>query len=133
MVLAALTSYPELFKAGVNIVGISNFVTFLENTSSYRRAHREAEYGSLTDDRDFLEEISPLNHIDKVRVPVIVIHGKNDPRVPVSEAEQLVERLNARGIDAPLMIFDDEGHGLVKLKNKRVAYPRVAEFLDEHL
>lgn len=133
MVLAALTTYPELFASGVNIVGISNFVTFLENTSNYRRAHREAEYGSLATDRDFLEEISPLNHVDKIRAPVMVIHGRNDPRVPVGEAEQLVKELEARGIKAPLMIFEDEGHGLVKLKNKRVAYPAIAEFLETHL
>ena len=98
MVLSALTTYPELFAAGVDIVGISNFVTFLENTSGYRRAHREAEYGSLAEDRTFLEDISPLSHIGKLEAPLMVIHGANDPRVPLGEAEQLVEALEARGV-----------------------------------
>ncbi len=133
MVLAALTTYPDLWAAGVDIVGISNFVTFLENTSAYRRAHREAEYGSLANDREFLESIAPMNHLDQVRAPLMVIHGANDPRVPVSEAEQLVATLRARDIPVEFLVFDDEGHGLVKLKNKLAAYPAVVEFLDRHL
>lgn len=133
MVLAALTTYPDLFAAGVDIVGISNFVTFLENTSGYRRAHREAEYGSLAADRAFLQEISPLNHVHKISVPVMVVHGANDPRVPLSEAEQLVEALEARGVSTKLLVFQDEGHGLVKLANKLVAYPAIVDFLNRHL
>jgi dipeptidyl aminopeptidase/acylaminoacyl peptidase len=133
MVLAALTTYPDLFAVGVDIVGISNFVTFLENTSGYRRAHREAEYGSLEKDRAFLERISPMNHIEKIRVPVMVIHGANDPRVPLSEAEQLVAALESRGIETEFLVFADEGHGLVKLANKLVAYPAIITFLDRQL
>lgn len=133
MVLSALTTYPELFAAGVDIVGISNFVTFLENTSSYRRSHREAEYGSLAHDRAFLEKISPLNQVDRISVPVLVIHGANDPRVPLGEAEQLVEALKARGVPTELLVFGDEGHGLVKLANKLVAYPAIVAFLEQHL
>lgn len=133
MVLAALTTYPDLWVAGVDIVGISNFVTFLENTSSYRRAHREAEYGSLADDRDFLESIAPIRHADRITAPLMVIHGANDPRVPLSEAGQLVERLRARGVPVEFLVFDDEGHGIVKLKNKLVAYPAIVAFLQQHL
>jgi len=133
MVLAALTAYPDLWAAGVDIVGISNLATFLENTSAYRRAHREAEYGCLAKDREFLEEIAPANHLDQLRTPLIVIHGRNDPRVPLSEAEQLVAALREQGTPAELIVFDDEGHGVVKLKNKLVAYPAIAEFLDTHL
>jgi dipeptidyl aminopeptidase/acylaminoacyl peptidase len=133
MVLAALSHYPELFAAGVDIVGISNFVTFLENTSGYRRAHREAEYGSLARDRDFLKRISPLSHVEKIRAPLMVIHGANDPRVPLSEAEQLVKALQSRGVPSHFLVFDDEGHGIVKLKNKLTAYPAVVEFLEKHL
>ena len=133
MVLSALTTYPELFAAGVDIVGISNFVTFLENTSGYRRAHREAEYGSLAEDRTFLEDISPLSHIGKLEAPLMVIHGANDPRVPLGEAEQLVGALGARGVETEFLVFSDEGHGLVKLANKLVAYPAVVEFLDRQL
>ena len=133
MVLSALTTYPELFAAGVDVVGISNFVTFLENTSGYRRAHREAEYGTLKEDRAFLEDISPLSHLDKLGAPLMVIHGANDPRVPLGEAEQLVGALEARGIETELLVFDDEGHGLVKLANKLVAYPAIVDFLNRQL
>ncbi len=129
MVLSSLTTYPALWAAGVDIVGISSFVTFLENTSAYRRAHREAEYGSLEHDRDFLESISPLTHIDNIVAPLLIIHGRNDPRVPVSEAEQVAAILKERGVSAELLVFDDEGHGIVKLKNKRVMYARVVDFL----
>ncbi len=133
MVLAALTAYPELWAAGVDIVGISNFATFLENTSAYRRAHREAEYGSLARDRDFLESIAPIRHVDNIAAPLFVVHGANDPRVPLSEAEQLVTALQARGIPVEFQVFDDEGHGVVKLKNKLVMYPAIVEFLDKYL
>jgi dipeptidyl aminopeptidase/acylaminoacyl peptidase len=133
MVLSALCTYPDLWAAGVDIVGISSFVTFLENTSDYRRAHREAEYGSLETDRDFLESISPINHLDEIAAPLFVIHGANDPRVPLGETEQLVEALGERGVPVEFLVFDDEGHGLAKLKNKLVAYPAVAEFLDRYV
>lgn len=133
MVLSCLTTYPELFAAGVDIVGIASFVTFLENTSAYRRALREAEYGSLKDDREFLHAISPLTHLDRIQVPLFVVHGANDPRVPVTEAEQVVAALQAKGIHAPYLRFEDEGHGLAKLNNKLEAYPKIAAFLSKHL
>src|SRR5205085_10064466 len=97
MVLSALTTYPDLWAAGVDIVGIANFVTFLENTGPWRRHLREVEYGSLEHDREFLEQISPINHVDKIRAPLLVVHGANDPRVPIGEAEQMVGRLKALG------------------------------------
>jgi dipeptidyl aminopeptidase/acylaminoacyl peptidase len=133
MVLAAMTHYPDLWTAGVNLVGISNLATFLENTSLYRRAHREAEYGSLEKDRGFLESIAPINHLDKVQAPLMVIHGANDPRVPLSEAEQLVESLKARGVPVEFLVLEDEGHGIVKYKNKEVVYPAIVTFLEKHL
>ncbi|MFL5734057.1 MAG: alpha/beta fold hydrolase, partial [Chloroflexia bacterium] len=123
MVLSSLTTYPDLWAAGVDVVGISNFVTFLENTSEYRRAHREAEYGSLSADREFLHDISPLTHIDRIAAPLLLIHGTNDPRVPVGETRQILSALEERGVPAELLLFEDEGHGIVKLKNKQVAYP----------
>jgi len=132
MVLSALTAYPDLWRAGVDIVGISNLATFLENTSDYRRAHREAEYGSLVRDRAFLESIAPINHIAQVRAPLMVIHGANDPRVPLSEAEQLVKALETRRVPVEFLIFGDEGHGLVKLQNKLVAYPAIVAFLERY-
>lgn len=133
VVLAALTAYPELWAAGVDVVGISNFVTFLENTSAYRRAHREAEYGSLARDREFLESIAPIRHVDNIVAPLFVVHGANDPRVPLSEAEQLVAALQARDVPVEFLVFDDEGHGVVKLKNKLVMFPAIVRFLDKYL
>ncbi len=133
MVLAALTEYPDLWAAGVDIVGIANFVTFLENTGEWRRELREAEYGSLEDDRELLESISPLNNVESVEAPLFVLHGENDPRVPVSEAHQIVEEARAQGVPVRELVFEDEGHGIVKLENKIEAYGAVAEFLDEHV
>ncbi len=133
MVLAALTEYPDLWNAGVDIVGIANLVTFLENTGSYRRALREAEYGSLERDREFLRSISPIHKAGRIKAPLMVIHGKNDPRVPVGEAEQIVEKVRANGGAVEYLLYEDEGHGLAKLKNRLDAYPRIAAFLDEHL
>ena len=133
MVLAALTEYPELWTAGVDIVGIANLVTFLENTGSYRRALREPEYGSLERDREFLESISPIHKAEEITAPLMVIHGKNDPRVPVGEAEQIVEKVRENGGAVEYLLYEDEGHGLAKLKNRLDAYPKIAAFLDRHL
>jgi dipeptidyl aminopeptidase/acylaminoacyl peptidase len=133
MVLAALTEYPRLWSAGVDIVGIANLVTFLENTGSYRRSLREPEYGSLENDRALLESISPIHKAGDITTPLMVIHGKNDPRVPVGEAEQIVDRVLRNGGMVEYLLYEDEGHGLAKLKNRLDAYPKIAAFLDEHL
>ena len=133
MVLAGLTTYPELWAAGVCLVGISNFITFFEHTGPWRRHLREAEYGSLERDRQFLESISPINHVDRITAPLLVIHGANDPRVPIEEAEQMVARLRALGRTVEFVRFDDEGHQISKLKNKLVAYPTAVDFLKRHL
>lgn len=129
MVLAGLAFQPELWAAGVDIVGISSLVTFLENTSAYRRAHREREYGSLEHDREFLERASPLYRIGDVRAPLFVIHGANDPRVPLSEAEQVAAAVRANGVEVEMVVYDDEGHGLAKRVNRLDAYPRAVAFL----
>jgi dipeptidyl aminopeptidase/acylaminoacyl peptidase len=133
MVLAAVTNYPDLWAAGIDVVGICNFVTFLEKTGAYRRAHREAEYGNLREHRKFLEEISPIRKVDKIKCPMMVIHGANDPRVPVGEAEQIVAALKKRKVPVSYLRYEDEGHGLAKLKNRLDAYPKMAEFLDRYL
>jgi dipeptidyl aminopeptidase/acylaminoacyl peptidase len=133
VVLAALSAYPDLWAAGVDVVGIANFVTFLENTGAWRREHREAEYGSLEDDREFLESISPTSNADQIEAPLFVLHGANDPRVPVGEAEQIVEEVRDHGVPVEKRIFEDEGHGITKLENRIEAYTAVVEFLDEHV
>ncbi len=133
MVLAALTTYPDLWAAGVDIVGIANFVTFLERTSAWRRGLREAEYGSLEHDRDFLLDISPLRKAGQITAPLFVVHGANDPRVPVEEAEQIVAALRERGVTVEYLRYDDEGHGLIKRANRLQAYPAIARFLHRAL
>lgn len=130
MTLAGLAFQPELWAAGVCMVGISSLVTFLENTSAWRRKFREREYGSLEHDRDFLIHASPITHVDRISAPMFLIHGENDPRVPVGEARQIHQVLREKGIDCELLIYPDEGHGLSKLKNRLHAYPQVASFLD---
>jgi dipeptidyl aminopeptidase/acylaminoacyl peptidase len=133
MVLAGVAFQPQLWAAAVDLVGISSLVTFLRNTSAYRRAAREREYGSLEHDLEFLEQASPLSRIDDVRAPLFVIHGANDPRVPLSEAEQLVAAVRANGVPCDFLVYGDEGHGLAKRANRLDAYPRVLEFLARHL
>jgi dipeptidyl aminopeptidase/acylaminoacyl peptidase len=133
MVLAALAFQPERWAAGIDVVGISSFVTFLENTSPWRRYFREREYGSLERDREFLEQVSPLTHVDRIRAPLFIIHGANDPRVPVSEAHQIHRVLTEKGIASELLVYPDEGHGLLKLSNRLDAIPRAAAFLEQVL
>jgi dipeptidyl aminopeptidase/acylaminoacyl peptidase len=133
MVLAGLAFQPERWAAGVDVVGISSLVSFLENTSSWRRRFREREYGSLSDDHDLLVAASPITHIDRMRAPLFIVHGANDPRVPLSEAEQIHAALTARGVRCELAVYHDEGHGLAKLVNRIDAYPRVVAFLREVL
>ena len=133
MVLAALTEYPDRWAAGVDSVGIANFVTFLENTGEWRRELREVEYGSLAENREFLESISPISNIERIEAPLFVLHGANDPRVPVGEAEQIAENAREQGVPVERLIFEVEGHGISKLENRIEAYTRVVDFLDEHV
>ena len=132
VVLSAMTEYPDLWAAGIDIVGIASFVTFLENTGDWRRELREAEYGSLDDDREFLESVSPINHAHEIAAPLFVLHGANDPRVPVGEAEQIVEEASEH-VPTRKLIFEDEGHGFSKLSNRIEAYRAIVEFLEEHV
>ncbi len=120
----------RLFGASVNIVGVVNLRTFLERTSGYRRALREVEYGPLTD-REFLESVSSLNKVDKIKVPMFIAHGFNDPRVPVEEAMQIAAALKERGQNPRVFIAPDEGHGFAKLDNRIYFNERAAAFLEE--
>lgn len=133
MVLAALTLNPELWAAGCDIVGIANFRTFLERTASYRRALREAEYGSLARDGAVLDRVSPIHRVDRIRAPLFVIHGANDPRVPVGEAEQIVAALRARNQRVEYLRFENEGHGIFRRENRVSAYGALARFFDDVL
>src|SRR5207245_11004840 len=96
-------------RAAAPTLGAPGPVPFLENTSASRRAFREREYGSLERDRELLESVSPLGRVDQIRAPLFVIHGANDPRVPLSEAEQLHASLTERGVPCELLVYEDEG------------------------
>ena len=135
MVLASLTHYSDRLRAGVDVVGISNFVSFLKNTQDYRRDLRRVEYG---DERDpamlaHLEKISPLTNVDKIGVPLLVVQGKNDPRVPVTEAEQIVKAVRGQGKECWYLMAKDEGHGFKKKSNRDAYLQTLAMFLETYL
>ena len=133
MVLAGLAFQPERWAAGIEMVGISNLVTFLENTAPWRRAAREPEYGSLERDREFLLAASPITHVDRIRAPLFVQHGANDPRVPLGETRQIHRVLTEKGVRCELLVHEDEGHAIGKLENRVETFERAARFLDEVL
>ncbi len=135
MVLASAVHYSDRLKAAVDIVGISSFVTFLENTQDYRRDLRRVEYGDERDPdmRAHLQKISPLNNVDSITVPLFVVQGENDPRVPVTEATQMVTALRAKGNTVWYMNALNEGHGYRKKENRDIYQQATVLFLRQHL
>jgi dipeptidyl aminopeptidase/acylaminoacyl peptidase len=135
MTLAVSTFYSDRIRCSVDIVGMSNLVTFLEHTEAYRRDLRRVEYGDERDPkmREFLEKIAPMNNIDKIKKPMFVIAGKNDPRVPVSESQQIADALKKQGTPVWLLIAKDEGHGYRKKGNQDFQFYATVEFLREYL
>ncbi|KAA9131937.1 S9 family peptidase [Marinihelvus fidelis] len=135
MVLASAVHYSDRLKAAVDVVGISNFVTFLENTQDYRRDLRRAEYGDERDPdmRAHLEAISPNRHVDKITVPLFVVQGQNDPRVPVTEAEQIVAAMRAHGSPVWYMNALNEGHGYGKKENSDIYQQATVVFFEKFL
>jgi dipeptidyl aminopeptidase/acylaminoacyl peptidase len=135
MVLASLMHYSDRLRGGVNIVGISDFISFLENTEAYRRDLRRAEYGDERDPemRAFFEQISPLRNAHRIQAPLFVVHGQNDPRVPVSEAEQIVRQVRANGRDVWYMNALNEGHGFARRENQELLWDLTFLFFQEHL
>jgi dipeptidyl aminopeptidase/acylaminoacyl peptidase len=130
MVLAAITTYPDLWAAAADMVGIANFITFFEQTGIWRRHLRAAEYGDPERDADFLREISPLFHADHIRTPLLALHGANDSRVPVGEARQIVAAVQAQGVPAELLIFPDEGHFMLRESTQLTAYPAIGDWFE---
>ena len=135
MTLAVSTFYSGRIRCSVDIVGMSNLVTFLEHTEAYRRDLRRVEYGDERDPkmREFLERIAPMNNIEKIKKPLLVIAGKNDPRVPVSESQQIADALKKQGTPVWLMIAKDEGHGYRKKPNQDFQFYATVEFLQQYL
>jgi dipeptidyl aminopeptidase/acylaminoacyl peptidase len=135
MALAASTLLADRIAGAVSTVGISNFVSFLENTESYRRDLRRVEYGDERDPamRAFLQGISPLNRIDKISKPLMVVQGKNDPRVPYTESEQIVRGLQARAVPVWYMLADNEGHGFARRENSEYYFAAFVKFIEQTL
>jgi dipeptidyl aminopeptidase/acylaminoacyl peptidase len=135
MTLAIAWCYPERIRCAVDIVGISNFVTFLENTESYRRDLRRVEYGDERDPemRAFMEKLAPVNNASKMTKPMFIIQGQNDPRVPLIEAEQMVETLKKQGTPVWYLMAKDEGHGFAKKKNADYQFYATVQFMQEYL
>ena len=132
MAVATVIEGADVFGASVNIVGIVNFRTFLEQTKDYRRHLREAEYGPLTDP-EFLRSISPLYKVDRIQAPLFLAHGLNDPRVPVGEAMQVAVALKKQGKPVTELYFPDEGHGFSKEENQLLYYGELARFMERYL
>lgn len=135
MTYAALTQLPDVFKGGVSFVGVSNWITALEGASPELKASDRLEYGNIDDpeDRKFFTDLSPITHIKNIKSPIMVVHGANDPRDPVTESDQFVRGVRELGGEVEYLRFPDEGHGIRKLSNRITCYRRVAAFLEKTL
>jgi len=135
MSLACMVMYADILRCGIDVVGISNFVTFLNNTQDYRRDLRRVEYGDERDPKmkEFLERISPANHAARIKKPLFVVQGRNDPRVPLTESEQMVKAIRDAGGKVWYLMAKDEGHGFAKKRNADFQFLSTILFYKEHL
>ena len=136
MVLAALAFQPDAFEVGVDIFGVANWLRTLQNTPPWWAAFRDAlfkEMGNPETDEEYLKRISPLFHAENIKKPLIVLQGANDPRVLKIESDEIVEKVRANGVPVEYVVFDDEGHGFTKKKNRIQGYEAMLRFLDQHL
>ncbi|HKY30254.1 MAG TPA: S9 family peptidase, partial [Pyrinomonadaceae bacterium] len=136
MVLAALAFKPEEFAVGVDVFGVSNWVRTLKSIPPYWESFRKSLYKEIGDPEtqlDMLKEVSPLFHADKIRRPLIVLQGANDPRVIKPESDEIVEAVKKSGVPVEYVVFDNEGHGFTKKVNEIQANKAILEFLDKHL
>jgi len=135
MVLAAATNFPDRIAGTIDVVGVANFVSFLENTESYRRDLRRVEYGDERDPamRAFLTRISPVNNAARIKAPLFVVHGRNDPRVPYTEAEQIVTAARRNGVAVWYLLADNEGHGYARKANVDYLFYAMIEFIRARL
>jgi dipeptidyl aminopeptidase/acylaminoacyl peptidase len=131
--LVGMTMFAGTYDVGVSIVGISNLVTFLQNTAPYRRLLRATEYGDPDKDAEALRKLSPVTYLDRVKSPLLLIQGVDDPRVPAGEAVQIHEALQARGISSALILMEGEGHGAARRSGQVVEAGNTLRFLEEHL
>jgi dipeptidyl aminopeptidase/acylaminoacyl peptidase len=119
LTLAALVFYPELFAAGMDVCGMADFHTFYAHTEPWIAAAAYPKYGHPEQHAAILRELSPINRFDRLRAPLLVVHGENDSNVPLEEAEQVVAAARARGVAVEYLLFREEGHELLQLRNKQ--------------
>jgi dipeptidyl aminopeptidase/acylaminoacyl peptidase len=133
MVMAGVTEFPDLFAAGANLFGVVNFETFFKHTQPWMAAISTVEYGDPVKDAAMLARLSPIHKIDRIKAPLIVLHGANDTNVPVIEAEQIVASLKARNVPVEYVLFPDEGHGWRKIPNRVKSTVSIVQFFDRYL
>ena len=133
LTLAAISHYPQYWSAAVSIVGISSLKAFLKTTSPWRRKLREAEYGTIEEDEEFFDYIDPIHRTDRIISPLMVIHGANDPRVPIEQSEEIVDKLKAQNHPIEYTRLEDEGHSITNHKNRLTTYSAIANFLELNL
>ncbi len=133
MVMAGVTEYPDMFAAGANLFGVVNFETFFKHTEPWMAAISTKEYGDPATEAAMLRDLSPIHRVDRVKTPLIVLHGANDTNVPVVEAEQVVDSLKKRGIPVEYVLFPDEGHGWRKTTNRLRSTTAIVKFFSDHL
>lgn len=133
LTMAALTEYPELFAAGANLFGIVNFATFFSHSQPWMAAISTIEYGDPKTQKELLEKLSPIHKIERIKAPLIVLHGANDTNVPVIEAEQAVAALKKRGVPVEYILFPDEGHGWRKTANRITSTVAITKFFVKYL
>jgi dipeptidyl aminopeptidase/acylaminoacyl peptidase len=135
MTWAVAAYYNDKIRCAMPIVGMSNLVTFLEHTESYRRDLRRIEYGDERDPqmRAYLEKIAPMNHLEEMHKPVFAVVGKNDPRVPWTESRQILDKLKAQGTPTWFLMANDEGHGYAKKKNQDFLFDAEVLFVKQYL
>ena len=133
MVMAGVTEWPDLFAAGANLFGVVNFETFFKHTEPWMAAISTKEYGDPATEAEMLRTLSPIHKVDRVKTPLIVLHGANDTNVPVVEAEQVVKSLERRGVPVEYVLFPDEGHGWRKTPNRIRSVVAITKFFTERL
>lgn len=130
LALASLALYPDRWAAGIDMFGIADFRAYFEKTAPYWRGQRANEYGSPEKDGDLLDRLSPIHKLDRVRAPLLLLHGARDTRVPLDIGLSVLTALERRGARAEMRVFPDEGHGFAKKENRRTAYLQIGDFLD---
>jgi dipeptidyl aminopeptidase/acylaminoacyl peptidase len=133
MTMAGITEYPDMFAAAADLYGVVNFDTFFKHTQPWMAAISTVEYGDPETQADMLKALSPINKLDRIKTPLIVLHGANDTNVPVVEAEQVVDNLKRRNVPVQYVLFPDEGHGWRKTQNRVRSTVEIVRFFERYL